>query len=145
MKAVTTDFSSPPIVVWQGFHHQWTYNHRLNRVGDWIEHLDRAGNSVHALANHSAASGSGEDDAQWECFHTVVQARDVWFHPVRVETIRLEGREEQDQEFAKEVRIPLPREMQGRQVYTVLLNGFDLCSESDADKLASFHLAVGIP
>jgi len=57
------NFDDAPLVLWQGFHHRWTYNHRLNRHGDWVEHLERDGDRVAARVNHSAASGSGADEA----------------------------------------------------------------------------------
>jgi hypothetical protein len=139
---------APPAVLWQGFHHSWTYNHRLNRLGDWIEHVEGEGDQVEASVKHAAASGSGEDDATWKSFYTVLQGQKVHFHPVdpvNVGRIILGGEEEEEQSFAKEVRVKLPPEMEDREVYTVLLNGFDLASEKDADKLASFHLVATPP
>ena len=133
-----------PLVLWQGFHHSWTYNHRLNRHGDWIEHLERDGDRVTARVHHSAASGSGEDEATWQSFHAALRARGVWTHPVR-KTLRLDGREGQLQTVVHEMRVHVPPALRGREVYTVLLNGFDLISEGDADKLASFHLMATPP
>jgi hypothetical protein len=31
---------------WRGFNHRWSYNHRLNRLGDWIKPGDCAGNGA---------------------------------------------------------------------------------------------------
>jgi hypothetical protein len=136
--------STAPAAVWQGFHHRWTYNHRLNRLGSWIEHVSREGDSVTARAAHAAASGSGEDDAAWESFYSVVQADGVSCCDAEMSFV-IDGREGSDQTFVREVREVLPAGMVNRDVYTVLLNGFDLVAEGDADKLASFHLFVTPP
>src|SRR3712207_798464 len=110
-----------PAVLWQGFHHGWTYNHRLNRIGDWIVQTPSTDGELDARVKHSAASGSGEDEAAWKSFYTVLQSGTVRFHPVDVERIHLGGEEEEDQAFAKEVRVKLPAEMRDREVYAVLL------------------------
>ena len=133
--------AAAPAALWQGFHHRWTYNHRLNRLGSWIEHVSREGHTVTARATHAAASGSGEDHADWESFYSVVQAEGVWFHHIEVPIV-IDGREASDQTFVREIRSVLPAGMINRDVYTVLLNGFDLVADGDADKLASFHLFV---
>jgi len=133
----------PPVVFWQRFRHSWTYNHRLNRIGDWIAHRRRDRDRVEAVAAHSAASGSGKDAARYESYHTAVRARGVCFTEVK-EPIRITSREEALQAFVREIRVPA-RSGSDAPVLAACINGFDVYSERDADKLISFHLAVSQP
>lgn len=132
-----------PAVVWQGFRHAWTYNHRLNRLGSGITHLARAPGRVEAEAWHAAASGSGADVATFTGYHTAVRAAGVAFTEVRL-GLDISSHEEEPQAFVREVRVPA-RPGIDDPVLAACLNGFDLRSEGDADKLASFHLAVTPP
>ncbi|MFY7861519.1 MAG: hypothetical protein ACOVP5_04770, partial [Chitinophagales bacterium] len=42
-------------VIWRGFDHQWTYNHRINRIGSIVSRND-LGTFV---GKHYSASGAG--------------------------------------------------------------------------------------
>src|SRR5688572_1462843 len=112
-----------PAIVWQGFNHRWTYNHRLNRLGDWVDHERREGQTVEGTASHAAASGSGEDadEATWRSFHAAVQAPGVWAHPT-VDSFTIGGREGVEQAFVRTLRVQLPEGMHDLERYTVLLN-----------------------
>ena len=132
-----------PAVVWQGFRHAWTYNHRLNRLGSGISHLARTPGRVEAEAWHAAASGTGADVATFTGYHTAVRAAGVAFTEVRL-AVDISSREEEPQAFVREVRVPA-RPGLAAPVLAACLNGLDLRSATDADKLVSLHLALTPP
>lgn len=39
-------------VFWQGFYHDWGYNHRVNRMGDWIQSIQKSDNGIQAVISH---------------------------------------------------------------------------------------------
>ncbi|MCP4121294.1 MAG: hypothetical protein GY751_06035 [Bacteroidetes bacterium] len=133
--------------IWQGFHHDWTYNHRVNRMGDWISNVDYS-NGYKADFKHSAASGIGADECSYKTFATVLATTaDIQFSSGNVETI-LQGVEGTISESIIPVSIDLPPISDPEVV--VLLNGFDMYSrplwmddvmgDGAADKL--FHLEL---
>jgi hypothetical protein len=130
-------------LLWQGFHHDWEYNHRLNRFGSYVRWpSDGAGEPV---IGHTAASGTGGDVAHFSELVTRVEAAGVAFQA---------GCGEAEIECPRAVtttfRIPvegleLAPELAGRDTYAVLLNGFDLVAERHADKLIAFDVEVTEP
>ncbi|HKJ69905.1 MAG TPA: hypothetical protein VKA68_18260 [bacterium] len=49
------------VAIWQGFEHHWTYNHRLNRFGDYVYTVSRTDNLNEAFVTHTGATGLGRD------------------------------------------------------------------------------------
>lgn len=43
-------------VVWRGFEHSWSYNHRINRIGNYVKMV-----SNDPYGYHASASGLGSD------------------------------------------------------------------------------------
>ena len=146
-------------VLWRGFRHAWSYNHRLSRLGSWVDascRMERPGPRT-APANceytvgHSAAAGSGADDASFRDAYTELSGEGVGFRH-GVETVRLEGKEKKpgpkDQTIrgSKEVTIRLGDDLKNYEEYTVLLNGFDTHTESPpAAKVIDFEIGVSDP
>ena len=59
---IETETYDSRMAVWRGFVHEWTYNHRLNRMGsrNWIH--DAEGNhNDQMITEYAAASGTGTD------------------------------------------------------------------------------------
>jgi hypothetical protein len=131
----------PPFAIWQGFRHSWTYNHRLNRLGDWLTCTAREGDMLAVEVAHSAASGTGRDEATFSSFRTAARAGGVQYHEVH-EIIQISSREQESRSFVRDVRVSVPS---GYDRFAAILTGFDLCSAKDADKLVSFHLATTEP
>lgn len=140
------------LVVWRGFTHSWTHNHRWNRFGNWVEPVeDCAGARCYQLG-HSAASGTSGDAATFTSHYTTVEAPDVGF-------ALLESRQRVRESYGGgglwtvvgTARIPEPEaslyELQGREHYTAILNGWDLFAnpESRAAKPIDFGLDVSDP
>ena len=129
-------------VIWQGFQHRWGYNHRINRLGSYVEHTALSGNACQADVVHTAASGTGPDTANCIDFFTRIRADNVWFQTGSV-AIKIRTREEALGLIEELVPVDLAPELAGKDHYEVFLNGFDLISDDDADKLNSFALSVG--
>ena len=77
--------------IWQGFSHQWGYNHRINRLGDWVENVSE-GDSCIVKGTHTAASGSGADIATFAQYFTTVHS-DLVETRSGVATFNLSGKE----------------------------------------------------
>ena len=94
-----------------------------------------------ARVGHPAASGSGTDVAHVRDRYAVLDVPDVWFQP-GVETIPISSQEGEAGRVERLVTVDLRPGLRGRDRYTVVLNGFDLQSESDPDKLIAFYLGL---
>jgi len=131
-------------VIWQGFHHAWEYNHRLNRLGSYVG--TRSGShQPHTIVGHTAASGTGGDMAQFSEFVTGVEADGVAFQAGQAET-RVECPRAVTAPFHIKIdELALETQMKGKQTVTVLINGFDLYAERHADKLIAFDLEITDP
>lgn len=132
------------MTIWQGFHHAWEYNHRLNRLGSYVR--CPSGDANHeALVGHTAASGTGGDTAHFSEFVTRVRAADVGFQAGRAETLIECPRAVTTGFHIRVDDLELAPELVGKERYAVVINGFDLFAEHHADKLISFDLEVTDP
>jgi hypothetical protein len=133
--------------IWQGFHHVWEYNHRVNRMGDWIDDID-LGVDYNANAYHSAASGIGPDKNEYTTFLTRVKtSKEIHFSNLKKEII-IQGMEGTVEAQSVQLSVEIPATSITDAV--VLLNGFDiyarpvgseqLLGDGDADKL--FNLSI---
>lgn len=132
--------------IWQGFHHAWEYNHRLNRLGSYVRLApDPNGEGPRAVVGHTAASGTGGDAAHFAEYVTRVQADGVAFQAGAGET-EIDCMRGVTTPFRIRVEdLPLAPELVDRERYTVILNGFDLIASRHADKLIAFDLEVTDP
>lgn len=122
-------------VLWQGFYHDWNYNHRVNRLGDWIQSVDNSGNNLKAVLTHSGASGSGADILEYQTFFTYLKTQKARFFSSVVSTT-VRGREATTSTKTFTVKGAWPKELKGLQQGIVVLNGFDLaCSSSNNGKV----------
>lgn len=134
-------------VVWRGFRHAWSYNHRFNRIGSWVEMRNCDGSSCTYDVAHSGASGTGEDTAAVRDAYTELSARNVSFY-ADSETIQLRGQKEDDPyDDSATVRLDLSQhpELQGHDEYAAVLNGFDLVSTGESAKPKQLTLEVKQP
>ncbi len=130
------------IPVWQGFSQYWGYNHRINRLGDWLEVSNQAGGpNVQPL--HFAASGSGSDIAAVAQYYSTVNATEVDSKTGFV-TFEIDGREGDQIELSEEIEILLQAPLPSSDNFEVVLRGFDLTTAGDAkaDKLHAFSVKV---
>lgn len=131
--------------IWQGFHHAWEYNHRVNRLGSYID-FEANGDGKHRwVAGHTAASGTGNDTAHFSEFTTHIQAEGVAFQPGTAEAIVECERTERTPYHIRIRDLPLTETLQNREKYTVILNGFDLYAVNHSEKIITFDLEVDTP
>jgi hypothetical protein len=135
---------SRPVVLWQGFSHRWGYNHRVNRIGCYIEHTGSPEGAYGIDAVHTAASGTGPDRAEFVDPFFMVQTKSAAFQAGTCQ-VKLTTTEEQLTPFRLHVRVGLGPSLAGKDTYTVVLNGFDLVAEGDAKKLMTLVLGVTDP
>ncbi len=167
--AQNNTISPPPhlesIYVWQGFSHHWGYNHRVNRLGSWVEtpalgwsgpisppqernsisrgrnHSPVAEKEIRPAVVHAAASGSGSDEAQFNIYYREVRAEGISSFAGK-ETLHFSGEEFQQFHLEKEVEFTIPR--RPIRNVEVLLNGFDLrpVDSAKADKFIQFSISI---
>ncbi len=123
-------------VFWRGFEHSWTYNHRINRIGNYIK-TDTSGISAY----HVSASGLGADSTTYTSHYSFVSSPDVQFY-TGVANIKLYGKEKHLLSKTIEVIVPAPKGIQNKEQYITLLNGFDLKAVERADKIQLLRLSI---
>jgi hypothetical protein len=125
--------------LWRGFQHSWTYNHRCNRLGDYIE---RRGDDYYAV--HTSATGKGPDSTYYNTYYTTVQSPDVWLWQGQT-TTQLLGVEGRLLDETIEIQVPLPDSTGVDPLTTAFINGFDLNALAGADKLQLFRINIEQP
>lgn len=128
--------------LWQGFSQRWGYNHRIHRIGDWVEQAGDKG-ECRARLVHAAASGSGADRADFTQYYAWLRSALVQAHPGTT-TFHLSGKEGAwiAQVEIGEARFP---DLHGPHAhFEVVMNGFDLCTApgAKADKVQSLDMAI---
>jgi hypothetical protein len=135
-------YAGTSFCVWQGFTHSWTYNHRMNRLGDYIE---QSGTSINtAISAHAAATGLGKDSAYFSTSYAIAAAPELNFYAGKT-TFHFNGIEGREYESKKIIEYHPINGLQENEVYTAVLNGFDIISIRDADKLQRFSVSIDDP
>lgn len=131
-------------LIWGGFEQDWTYNHRLNRLGDFVGSLGCAGSDCTGSLTHAAASGKGSDTAHYRSFASAVTAPGVGFVQGVTTFLASERRGEgAAMRFHRTATVAARGLLADRGQLHVVLGGFDLRSTADADKLSELSMAVG--
>src|SRR5688572_8878017 len=115
------------IPVWQGFQMDWTYNHRISRLGSYISNN---------MVVNTAATGLGKDSGWFSTHYISVPETGIKYNEFEIRK-NIEARENQMIQF---------------QIDTVMsvsfhhsifyLNGFDLIANNDADKLQLLEWSI---
>jgi hypothetical protein len=146
METTTAPHAGNSALIWQGFHHAWTYNHRLNRLGSYVLQPQALPGCDQPLAVHTAASGTGGDSADFAEYATwIANAEGVAFQAGMAEVV-VECQRGDPEPFVIRVEdLPLAPELRDRDVMTVVINGFDLIASEHAEKLLTLDLEVNDP
>lgn len=123
-------------VLWQGFSHKWTYNHRCNRLGDYVQWNN--GNPQHV---HTSATGTGPDSTTYTSNFSLVEANDIWFTEGNID-LTLSGSERKLLIQNTTIVIPLIDELKAQNKFVVYLNGYDLSANTAADKIQFFRIQI---
>src|ERR1043165_1115708 len=126
-------------IVWRGFEHEWTYNHRCNRLGDFV-----TCNDGKPQAGHISATGLGADSTYFNSYYTLVSSPDLSFKE-GVSNIRIKTMEKQLAEGTYDVFVPCDDRLKNRDHYSTFLNGFTVRSERAPDKIQLLRLHVEDP
>lgn len=133
-------------LIWQGYQHDWEYNHRLNRFGSYVRKASESDSGEVAIVGHTAASGTGDDTAHFtELVTRITGAKGVAFQTGWVETIAECQRGDLTPFFMRIEDLDLQPELRDRDIYTVVLNGFDICALEHAEKIMTLDLEVSDP
>jgi len=140
-------------VLWRGFSHQWGYNHRLNRLGNYVtlagcQKTPANGQTdvttaCTGQAVHSAATGTGNDHGQFTTHFSTLRSDAVTFTEGNV-SLRFSGREQNLLADEANLEVSLDDSLDPDDSYVVLLNGFDLRTRagSRAKKLNRVRFSV---
>lgn len=120
-------------LIWRGMHHRWTYNHRINRSGDWLT-VPECDEGCTAEQVHAAASGSGADRASFEGFASWMPGVRSWYGTIE---LWLDG--DEGETLEETACIELPEEVGDGPV---VLRGYDMDAVEAADSL--WAVSVGI-
>jgi len=116
-------------LIWQGFSHEWTYNHRINRLGDFVRQMN---DSVYTV-NHTSATGIGKDSTAFASHYLVAKSNDKIFQNIDTSIIAV---------FKKnntfKAKIILPR----NNNETLILNGFDIAAINEAYKFGKYAVKI---
>lgn len=124
-------------VLWRGFEHRWSYNHRLNRFGSFV-----VWNDGKPFSAHASATGIGADSTRYKNHYTQVHCPDVVFQPHLVE-LTLDAREGNLVTQTLEVAVRADSGMARHQRFVVLFNGFDITAREQANKPQILQIFVG--
>lgn len=131
--------SSHQSVIWRGFEHSWTYNHRINRLGNYAK-IDK--DSIELA--HLSASGLGADSTLFTNHYSIVESQTCLFKSGEV-SIKLYGKEKQLITKRIEVSVPIDAKFKGFDQFTGLLNGFDIKAVDRADKIQLLRISIEDP
>jgi hypothetical protein len=140
--------------LWNGSKHHWDYNHRVNRMGDWIRPGNCAGvdawSGSHWITpartcttnvGHTGASGTGPDDLDFESFFSFVSTPSASFRHQSTGDIFLSDGETaaglriQNVEGTKD-QVVHRMEIETNTPYnTAVLRGYDMVSAKTSDVL----------
>lgn len=126
-------------LIWRGFEHKWTYNHRINRIGSLVSMKDGEGHCI-----HYSATGLGSDSTFATTHYTYVEAPDVYFKETQIK-ILVNGNEGDLLTKTENIYLNLDEWMQDKGHYDVLVNGFEVKSMIKADQLQLLHFLVEDP
>ncbi len=126
-------------LIWRGFEHRWTYNHRINRIGSHVSLKDGTGACM-----HYSATGLGSDSTFARTHYTYVESPDVVFKETEIK-ILVNGHEGDLLTKNAQVYLNLDEWMQNKNHYDVLVNGFEVKSMIKADQLQLLRFLVEDP
>ena len=128
-------FRSDTVAVWQGFEHHWTYNHRLNRMGNYLLSTDEGYEVV-----HSAATGTGPDIGTFTARYAKLHV-DGLHHLTDTAVLLLPGREKRYINSERWITVSVPDHLRGHG-FDVVLNGFEALSRKKAEKPNMLRMGV---
>jgi hypothetical protein len=116
-------------VIWQGFSHEWTYNHRINRLGDFVKKIN---DSIYTI-NHTSATGIGKDSTYFDSYYLFAKSNEKIFQSIDTTVIAV---------FKKnntyKAKLVLPR----NNNESLIINGFDITAMQQAYKFGKCFIKI---
>jgi len=134
---------SEGIAVWQGFEHHWTYNHRLNRLGDYVRTTDEPSSGFRVFDTHTAATGIGDDEGTYQSYYAFLSVMGI--HAVQKQvSFHFRNRRGRVTRQTEQVSIPWD-EAPYEPRMIAFVNGYDLVANQSAFKLQTLQISVSKP
>jgi len=122
------------VLLWRGFHHTWRErNHRMNRLGSYIEDISCSSSPCTGTLVHGASPGMDNDTSEHVTFYTKIAANDVGLQSGHT-TFTVTGDENSIIHTVKAMQVNASSNTRDRDRYAVLINGFNFCSNTEAKK-----------
>ncbi|MGC9523702.1 MAG: hypothetical protein ACP5HG_17755 [Anaerolineae bacterium] len=133
-------------VIWQGTQHEWEYNHRLNRLGSYVRYEHTSEGDTTAIIGHTAASGTGDDTAHFSEYVTAVEGgAGIAFQAGYAETVAECPRGDLQPFVIRVPDLDLAPELQERDLYVAIINGFDIYAQQHSEKIMTFDVEITDP
>lgn len=126
-------------LIWRGFQHQWTYNHRINRIGSLVYFQEQKG-----YCAHYSATGVGSDSTFATTHYTYLESPDIFFKETSIK-ILVNGQEGDLLTKSEKIYLELEDWLVGKDHYDVLVNGFDVKSMLKSDQIQLLRFLVEDP
>lgn len=126
-------------VIWNGFQHEWTYNHRMNRIGNFVNTR-----CAEPHVAHCSATGIGADSTFYSTAYTIIESPTTRFQSGKI-SLSLFSKEGKMAQNNIEVSIPANQYLSGKSKLVTLLNGFDMMALDRADKIQMLKIDMGDP
>lgn len=120
-------YSFSQIPIWQGFEMNWTYNHRINRLGSYL-YQDSVFNT--------AATGLGRDSGWFNTHYLLISKPGRQFSEFKIYK-RIEARENEMIQIQIDTILPISYH---HSIF--YLNGFDMIANNDPDKIQYLQFGV---
>lgn len=115
-------------VIWRGFNHLWSYNHRINRLGCQVEKKKHDS----AKISYFSATGLGSDSTFYKVHYSYISSPYLRFYEGEIK-LKISGKETQLLNLNKEISFEMPYWLKDQAEYKGIINGFDLKSNSKSD------------
>lgn len=131
------------IAIWQGYEHHWTYNHRLNRLGDYVRTVRESPDKVAVLDTHTGATGIGDDEGTYQSSYAFLRVNGL--HALQQE-ISFHFQNQRGVASRQIRQFTIPWEGAPAQPRVVaFINGYDLIANRSAFKLQTLQMTVSHP
>lgn len=135
------EFSSGTVAIWQGFRQSWTYNHRLQRLGDMVSAQKDSASQVTVHTFHAAATGLGSDIGTYTSYYSLARIRNAHYYQ-GMEDFQFVGKKGELHQITRTIRIPFKGQNSANLHMVAILNGFDIYTKQNALKLQDFRLQL---
>jgi hypothetical protein len=126
-------------LIWRGFKHLWSYNHRINRLGSFVFF-----DSLTPKGKHFSATGLGSDSTFYNLYYSYIESPNLKFFQGEAKML-VTGKETQLMTNSEEFAVLVPEWFQNLPRYKSIINGFEIKSLEKADQPVLFEIHIDDP